>query len=48
MSNIAAIAITALSIVVGGYGLYRVAYAQGYVCGYEEGTHPTDTVFTED
>ena len=48
MSNIVAVAITALCLTAGGYGLYRVAYAQGYVCGYEEGTHPTDTVFTED
>ena len=48
MSDIAIIALTVLCIVLGGYGLYQVAYKQGYVCGYEEGTHPSGTTFKED
>lgn len=43
---LAAIAITAFSIVLGGFGLYRVAYAQGFVCGYDAATHPDEVTFT--
>ena len=35
MNNIAAIAIAAVAIVAGGYGLYQIAFAQGYVEGYD-------------
>lgn len=37
--TIISIAITALSTVAGAYGLYQVAFAQGYVHGYEDATH---------
>ena len=45
---IIAVAITALCLTVGGYGLYRVAYAQGYVVGRESVLHPDEITFTED
>lgn len=35
-------------LVIGGYGLYKVAFAQGYVQGYEDATHPEGWTFTEE
>ena len=32
---IAFLAGAVIALVLGGYGLYKVAYAQGYVCGRE-------------
>lgn len=46
LNMLAAIAITAFSIVLGGFGLYRVAYAQGFVCGYDAAQHPEEVTFT--
>lgn len=35
----------AACLVIGGYGLYKVAFAQGYVEGYEDGEHKDEVVF---
>jgi len=48
MNNIAAIAIAAVAIVAGGYGLYQIAFAQGYVEGYEEASHPSTIMFEDE
>ena len=48
MSNIIAMALTALCITMGGYGLYQVAFKRGYVCGYEDATHPDEIDFKPD
>lgn len=41
------LAIAAIAIVAGAYGLYQVAFAQGYVHGYEDATHG-EVTFTEE
>lgn len=33
------LAIAAIAIVAGGYGLFQIAFQQGYVEGYEDATH---------
>lgn len=48
MSNLMAIAITALSIALGGYGLYQVAFKRGYVVGYDDAKHPDEITFTSE
>ena len=48
MSNIVAVAITALCLTAGGYGLYQIAFAQGYVEGYEEASHPSTIMFEDE
>jgi hypothetical protein len=48
MSNIVAMALTALSIIMGGYGLYKAAFARGYANGYEDAAHPDAIDFTPD
>lgn len=48
MSNIVAMALTALCIISGGYGLYKVAFARGYASGYEDAAHPDTIDFTPD
>ena len=48
MSDLVAVAVTALCLAAGGYGLYKVAYAQGYVCGRESVLHPDTVEFTPD
>ena len=35
---IIAICVSTICLVAGGYGLYQVAFARGYVDGYEDGT----------
>ena len=48
MSNIVAMALTALCITMGGYGLYKLSFSHGYVVGYEDATHPDEIDFTPD
>lgn len=48
MSDLVAIAVTAICIVAGGYGLYKAAFARGYANGYEEATHPDGITFKEE
>jgi hypothetical protein len=29
-----------IALVLGGYGLYKIAFSRGYVIGFEDATHP--------
>ena len=46
MSIPVVVLLTVTALVTGGYGLYQVAYKQGYVCGFEDAS-PTLTLDDE-
>ena len=39
---------TVVAVILFSVGLFRVAFAQGYVCGRESVLHPDEVIFRED